>query len=42
MQKKMSKMKIIVYVMIGLVVLGALVAAAIYLPGLMQALHGVW
>ncbi len=36
----MSKSKIVVYVMIGVVVLAALVAAAIYLPGFMQALHG--
>ncbi len=40
MRKKMSRSKVVVYVMIGVVALLTLVAAAIYLPGFMQALHG--
>jgi hypothetical protein len=40
MEKKMSKSKVVVYVIIGVVTLAAIIAAALYLPGLMQALHG--
>ncbi len=40
MKKKMGKSKVVVYMMIGLVALSTLVAAAVYLPGFMQALHG--
>ncbi len=40
MQKKPSKSKIVVYALIGMVVAAMLIAAVIYLPGLLQALHG--
>ncbi len=40
MQKKMSKSKVVVYVVMGVMGLAAIIAAAIYLPDLMQRLHG--
>ncbi len=40
MQKKMSKSKVVVYVVMGVMGLAAIIAAATYLPGLMQRLHG--
>lgn len=40
MQKKISTSKIVVYTLIGVVVTSILIAAAVYLPGLMLALHG--
>ena len=40
MEKKASKSKVVVYVVIGVIVLAAIIAGAAYLPGLMQRLHG--
>ncbi len=40
MQKKTSKSKVVVYVVIGALSLAAIIAAAVYLPDLMQRLHG--
>lgn len=36
----MNKSRIFVYAVIGIVALALLAAAVIYLPGLMQTLHG--
>jgi hypothetical protein len=36
----MNKSRIFVYVIIGVVALAVIAAAVIYLPGLMQTLHG--
>jgi len=36
----MSKSRVFVYVVIGMVVLAAITLAVVYLPGLMQTLHG--
>lgn len=40
MQKKTSKTKMFVNVIIGVLVLAMIVAAAVYLPDLMRQLHG--
>jgi len=40
MQKKMSKSKVVVYMVIGVMSLVAIIAAVTYLPELMQRLHG--
>ncbi len=40
MNKKMNKSKILVYVFIGIVLLAMITAAVIYLPPIMQSLHG--
>jgi len=40
MQRKTSKSKVVVYAVIGVLSLAAIIAAAIYLPDLMQRLHG--
>ncbi len=40
MQKKMSKSKIVVYIVIGVMALAAIIAAAAYLPPILQRLHG--
>lgn len=36
----MNKSRVFVYVLIGIVALTVVAAVAIYLPGLMQTLHG--
>lgn len=40
MEKKTSKSKVIIYVVIGVIVLAAIISGVTYLPGLMQRLHG--
>ena len=41
MQKKIGMSKIVVYTIIGIIVLAAVAAAIVYLPGLMQIMHGI-
>ncbi len=40
MKKKMSKSKILVYVFIGIVLLAIITAAVVYLPSILQSMHG--
>lgn len=40
MKKKMSKSKTLVYVFIGIVLLVIITAAVMYLPTIMQSMHG--
>ena len=40
MKKRMNKSKTLVYVFIGIVLLAIITAAVIYLPTIMQAMHG--
>lgn len=40
MQKKTSTSKVVVYATIGIIALAVFAAAVIYLPGLLQTLHG--
>ena len=41
MKKKMSRTRIVVYVFVGVVLLALCAVAAIYLPSIMQSMHGV-
>ncbi len=40
MQTKMSRAKVVVYVLFSVLALAVFTAAVLYLPGLMQSLHG--